>query len=67
MRRLLDNVADIKAEAAAHPQRLMRRDTVLTVLGRIASATGPDTFVSMQRAQSLRCRKRDLRFGHEGT
>ena len=32
MRRLLDNVADITAEAAAHPQRLMHRETVLTVL-----------------------------------
>ena len=26
-----------------------------------------DTFVSMQPVQSLRCRKRNLRFGHEGT
>ena len=41
MQRLLGNIANIKDEAAAHPQRLMKRDAVLIVLGRIACATGP--------------------------
>jgi len=41
LQRLLGNITDIKNEAAAHPRRLMRRDAMLTVLGRIASATGP--------------------------
>jgi hypothetical protein len=41
VKRLLSNISEIKQESIDHPKNLMKKDGVLTVLGRIASATGP--------------------------
>ena len=41
VKRLIGNINEIRQESIDHPQGLMKRDGVLTVLGRVASATGP--------------------------
>ena len=41
VKRLINNINEIRQESIDHPRGLMKRDGVLTVLGRVASATGP--------------------------